>query len=77
MADCGDCGCVQDCPVMEDYDRLVDVVQRLYYAAYWSADRAIEGVEYESELWVELRDAAGIQPGMTREVLGPPPWEDS
>ena len=43
----------------QKYNELRDAVEKLYYAANWSADRPCDGVK----LWTDVRDAAGFAPG--------------
>ena len=38
---------------------LKDAVRRLYYAAHWTPDRDVD----ERQLWEDVRDAAGFEPG--------------
>lgn len=53
------------------HQSLRRAVRRLYYAAYWKADRKVD----EDKLWTAVRDAAGFKPGTARDVLGDPRWE--
>ena len=50
-----------------DYMRLDRAVKALYFAAYWHADRKVD----EAALWTAVRDAASIEPGKTKKLLGP------
>ena len=50
------------------WGRMRAAVRELYYAAYWSPDRNVDA----QKLWENVRDAAGIEPGQTVNVLGPP-----
>lgn len=52
---------------VNDFERLKQAVEALYFSAHWSPDRECDA----EKLWVELRDAAGIAPGQTGEKLGP------
>lgn len=47
-------------------ENLTGAVRELYFSAYWHADRPVD----EAALWTAVRDAAGIQPGQTRALLG-------
>ena len=49
-------------------ERLARSIRALYYAAHWYPDRVVDA----EALWTELRDAAGIPPGKTIEILGKP-----
>jgi cyclopropane fatty-acyl-phospholipid synthase-like methyltransferase len=53
----------------QSFIRLKAAVEALYYSAYWASDRLSE--EQENALWIELRDAAGFEPGQTIVHLGP------
>lgn len=48
------------------YERLRDAVIAIYSAAMWLPDRHVEN---ENEMWKELRDAAGIEPGSKRDFV--------
>jgi hypothetical protein len=48
--------------------RLMRAIQALYYSAHWYPDRVIDA----DALWTELRDAAGLTPGRSIEILGTP-----
>jgi hypothetical protein len=50
----------------DDYSRLRAAVEALYYAAYWRPDRACAA----DDLWVAVRDAAGLSPGESARHLG-------
>ena len=50
------------------FERLSKAASALYYAAHWKADRDCEA----DALWKELRDAAGMAPGLSASRLGPP-----
>jgi len=52
-----------------DLNRLVRAVKAIYFAAYWFPDRRVIDA---SGMWAELRNAAGIEPGDSRRVLGLP-----
>lgn len=56
----------EDAAWSERYHALAAAVDRLYFAAYWHADRAVD----EARLWTAVRDYAGIAPGQTAKVLG-------
>lgn len=56
---------------MSDFERLRAAVERLYFAAYWSPDRVCDAYT----LWADVRAAAGIKPGQSIDVLGPPQWK--
>ncbi|TFG99041.1 hypothetical protein E4H12_04055 [Candidatus Thorarchaeota archaeon] len=43
------------------YVALAVAVSNVYYSAQWSADRSVN----EQLLWQELRDAAGLLPGLS------------
>ena len=51
-----------------DCRALQEAVRNLYYAAHWTPDRECDA----EALWTAVRDAAGIEPGKTGEILGPP-----
>ena len=76
------CGCGDYSITLRDYveehfdllvqgERLREAVERLYYAAYWTADREVDAIK----LWEDVRDAAGLTPGKSIERLGPPRTE--
>ncbi len=44
---------------------LIEAVRKLYYAAVWHADRAVD----EQSLWTAVRDAAGFNPGGSPEEV--------
>lgn len=48
------------------YERLQRAVVALYSAAFWKADRFVEN---EADMWVELRDAAGIDEGTKTNIV--------
>jgi hypothetical protein len=50
-----------------DNKRLIEAIEAVYFAAHWSPDRECDA----TKLWTELRDAAGITPGQTANLLGP------
>lgn len=52
----------------QKYVDLAEAARDLYYAAHWYPDRECDAMQ----LWTTLRDAAGIEPGRTAEVLGSP-----
>ncbi len=61
-------------------ERLIKAVRAVYFAAHWRPDRTVEN---EVELWTELRDAAGIEPGhapkprsVTPEAQKPQPSDE-
>jgi len=56
---------------MSDYEKLRAAVERLYFAAYWKADRECD----DYTLWADVRDAAGSKMGQSIDVLGPPQWK--
>lgn len=49
-----------------EYEKLKKAVWDLYYAAYWSPDRPCDA----KHLWEEVRNAAGLEPGMSTKILG-------
>lgn len=58
------------------FKRLQAAVQSLYTAALWRPVVPAE-LENESELWTELRDAAGLDKGTKlRAIMGPPTEKD-
>lgn len=55
--------------------RVIAAAGRLYYAAHWTPDRRIpagEGEVFPEALWGDLRNALGLEPGASTNVLGPP-----
>ena len=48
------------------YELLRDAVFKLYMAAVWFPDRPIVGGD---KMWEEVRDAAGIPPGMSPQPI--------
>ena len=53
--------------VEQRLQRLTEAVRNLYYSACWESDRLSE--VKEAELWTEVRDAAGFQPGNSPKPL--------
>lgn len=53
---------------MDQFEKLKQAVENLYYAAYWQPDRECDA----ESLWKAVRDAAGLPPGQSFERLGPP-----
>jgi hypothetical protein len=51
--------------MLADVGRAVEAV---YYAAHWSPDRECDA----AKLWTGLRDAVGLTPGKSTELLGEP-----
>lgn len=49
------------------YFDLANAVEALYYAAYWHPDRPVD----EAKLWTAVREAAGLIPGHSTQILGP------
>lgn len=49
----------------EDFSKLREAVRRVYYAAHWTPDRAVDAVE----LWTAVRDAAGFPSGNSPKQL--------
>jgi len=49
------------------HQALLEAVERLYYAARWTADRPVD----EANLWTDVRDAAGFEPGNSPEPYDP------
>lgn len=55
-------------PTQETADKfeiLRNAVRRLYYAAHWTPDRAVDS----AELWTTVRDACGFPKGNSPEQL--------
>jgi hypothetical protein len=46
--------------------KLYPAVKKLYYAAYWYPDRPCKA----KQLWEDVRDAAGFQPGDSPSPYG-------
>ena len=44
-----------------DFERLLNAVKAIYYADSWRSNKL--GKQKDKELWTELRDAAGFEPG--------------
>ena len=49
-------------------EKMKLAISALYYGAHWYPDRNVDAVK----LWTDLRDAAGLEPGKTTEILGSP-----
>ena len=66
----------RDVLVSRAHQELLEAVERLYYAARWTADRPVS----EAKLWEDVRVAAGFEPGNSpspieaRKLAGPGPW---
>jgi hypothetical protein len=52
----------------DDFGRLQEAVEKLYYAAYWAPDRYCDA----RKLWEDVRAAAGFEHGQTSKILGEP-----
>lgn len=56
--------------VLRAHERLLAAVEAVYYSARWTSDR-LDAVA-EGNLWTELRDAAGFEPGSSPKPLAYP-----
>jgi len=51
--------------IVKKSKRLQEAVEAIYYAAHWTHDRPCDA----EQLWTNLRDAAGLKPGMAPKPL--------